>query len=154
MLFSLKQLQSWCFQSSRQRKRFHFSLDSYAEKLCRSLVYNLTNPITATTFPALEDKSFSGGFSFLNIYPQGIAEWFNRAVNHYQALSKSVKGRFVMFVHNSVTYLSQSEATTFRKRIINEGHLKAVVNLPKFLQDRYHSLCVQWYLILHLYMAR
>ena len=47
-------------------------------------------------------------------------------------MSKSVKGRFVIFVHNSVTYLSQSEATTFRKRIINEGHLKAVVNLPKF----------------------
>lgn len=120
------------FKVADKEKRFHFSLDSYAEKLCRSLVYNLTNPITATTFPALEDKSFSGGFSFLNIYPQGIAEWFNRAVNHYQALSKSVKGRFVMFVHNSVTYLSQSEATTFRKRIINEGHLKAVVNLPKF----------------------
>lgn len=120
------------FKVADRNNGFRYSLDTYAQKLCRSLVYNLVNPVNETDFSSLEKKSYAGGFSYLNLYPQGIAEWFNRAAGHYQAFTRSVKGRFVMFVHSSVTYLSQSEATVFRKRIINEGHLKAVVNLPKF----------------------
>lgn len=120
------------FNADNRSSSFSLSLDPYAKKLCRSLVYSLNKKVQTCSLSDLEEKSFAGAFTYLNLYPQGIPEWFNRASEHYQTFSKSVKGRFVMFVHNSVTYLSQSEATGFRKRIVKEGHLKAVVNLPKF----------------------
>lgn len=83
----------------------------------------------------LIDNPHSAAFVCQNLFKDDIQNLCKYYYSLYNLLKRTVQKRFVLFIPHVITYTNANEGILFRKTLLDDNYLNAVLRLPRFFSE-------------------
>lgn len=99
----------------------------------RELFLKLKSPLKPyVSRQELIDNPHSAAFVCQDLFKGDIQNLCKYYYSLYNLLKRTVQKRFVLFVPHVITYTNANEGVLFRKTLLEDDYLRAVIRLPRF----------------------
>lgn len=99
----------------------------------RALLLQINSPLKPyVSRQELIDNPHSAAFVCQNLFKDDIQNLCKYYYSLYNLLKRTVQKRFVLFVPHVITYTNANEGILFRKTLLDDNYLSAVLRLPRF----------------------
>lgn len=99
----------------------------------RELFLKLKSPLKPyVSRQKLIDNPHSAAFVCQDLFKGDIQNLCKYYYSLYNLLKRTVQKRFVLFVPHVITYTNANEGVLFRKTLLEDDYLRAVIRLPRF----------------------
>lgn len=99
----------------------------------RALLLQINSPLKPyVSRQELIDNPHSAAFVCQNLFKDDIQNLCKYYYSLYNLLKRTVQKRFVLFVPHVITYTNANEGILFRKTLLEDNYLSAVLRLPRF----------------------
>lgn len=99
----------------------------------RELFLKLKNPLKPyVSRQELIDNPHSAAFVCQDLLKGDIQNLCKYYYSLYNLLKRTVQKRFILFVPHVITYTNANEGVLFRKTLLEDDYLRAVIRLPRF----------------------
>lgn len=99
----------------------------------RALLLQINSPLKPyVSRQELIDNPHSAAFVCQNLFKDDIQNLCKYYYSLYNLLKRTVQKRFVLFVPHVITYTNANEGILFRKTLLDDNYLNAVLRLPRF----------------------
>lgn len=102
----------------------------------RALLLQINSPLKPyVSRQELIDNPHSAAFVCQNLFKDDIQNLCKYYYSLYNLLKRTVQKRFVLFIPHVITYTNANEGILFRKTLLNDNYLNAVLRLPRFFSE-------------------
>lgn len=102
----------------------------------RALLLQINSPLKPyVSRQELIDNPHSAAFVCQNLFKDDIQNLCKYYYSLYNLLKRTVQKRFVLFVPHVITYTNANEGILFRKTLLDDNYLNAVLRLPRFFSE-------------------
>lgn len=102
----------------------------------RALLLQINSPLKPyVSRQELIDNPNSAAFVCQNLFKDDIQNLCKYYYSLYNLLKRTVQKRFVLFIPHVITYTNANEGILFRKTLLNDNYLNAVLRLPRFFSE-------------------
>lgn len=99
----------------------------------RALLLQINSPLTPyVSSQELIDNPHSAAFVCQSLFKGDIQNLCKYYYSLYNLLKRTVQKRFVLFIPHVITYTNANEGILFRKTLLEDNYLSAVLRLPRF----------------------
>ena len=99
----------------------------------RALLLQINSPLTPyVSRQELIDNPHSAAFVCQSLFKGDIQNLCKYYYSLYNLLKRTVQKRFVLFIPHVITYTNANEGILFRKTLLEDNYLSAVLRLPRF----------------------
>lgn len=99
----------------------------------RALLLQINSPLKPyVSRQELIDNPHSAAFVCQNLFKDDIQNLCKYYYSLYNLLKRTVQKRFVLFIPHVITYTNANEGILFRKTLLEDNYLSAVLRLPRF----------------------
>ncbi len=99
----------------------------------RALLLQINSPLKPyVSRQELIDNPHSAAFVCQNLFKDDIQNLCKYYYSLYNLLKRTVQKRFVLFIPHVITYTNANEGILFRKTLLEDTYLSAVLRLPRF----------------------
>lgn len=99
----------------------------------RALLLQINSPLKPyVSRQELIDNPHSAAFVCQSLYKGDIQNLCKYYYSLYNLLKRTVQKRFVLFIPHVITYTNANEGILFRKTLLEDNYLSAVLRLPRF----------------------
>ena len=99
----------------------------------RALLLQINSPLTPyVSRQELIDNPHSAAFVCQPLFKGDIQNLCKYYYSLYNLLKRTVQKRFVLFIPHVITYTNANEGILFRKTLLEDNYLSAVLRLPRF----------------------
>lgn len=99
----------------------------------RALLLQINSPLTPyVSRQELIDNPHSAAFVCQSLFKGDIQNLCKYYYSLYNLLKRTVQKRFVLFIPHVITYTNANEGILFRKTLLEDNYLNAVLRLPRF----------------------
>lgn len=99
----------------------------------RALLLQINSPLTPyVSRQELIDNPHSAAFVCQPLFKGDIQNLCKYYYSLYNLLKRTVQKRFVLFIPHVITYTNANEGILFRKTLLEDNYLNAVLRLPRF----------------------
>lgn len=102
----------------------------------RALLLQINSPLKPyVSRQELIDNPHSAAFVCQNLFKDDIQNLCKYYYSLYNLLKRTVQKRFVLFIPHVITYTNANEGILFRKTLLDDNYLNAVLRLPRFFSE-------------------
>lgn len=102
----------------------------------RTLLLQINSPLKPyVSRQELIDNPHSAAFVCQSLFKDDIQNLCKYYYSLYNLLKRTVQKRFVLFVPHVITYTNANEGILFRKTLLDDNYLNAVLRLPRFFSE-------------------
>lgn len=102
----------------------------------RALLLQINSPLTPyVSRQELIDNPHSAAFVCQPLFKGDIQNLCKYYYSLYNLLKRTVQKRFVLFIPHVITYTNANEGILFRKTLLEDNYLSAVLRLPRFFSE-------------------
>lgn len=102
----------------------------------RALLLQINSPLKPyVSRQELIDNPHSAAFVCQSLFKDDIQNLCKYYYSLYNLLKRTVQKRFVLFVPHVITYTNANEGILFRKTLLDDNYLNAVLRLPRFFSE-------------------
>lgn len=102
----------------------------------RALLLQINSPLKPyVSRQELIDNPHSVAFVCQNLFKDDIQNLCKYYYSLYNLLKRTVQKRFVLFIPHVITYTNANEGILFRKTLLDDNYLNAVLRLPRFFSE-------------------
>ena len=102
----------------------------------RALLLQINSPLKPyVSRQELIDNPHSAAFVCQNLFKDDIQNLCKYYYSLYNLLKRTVQNRFVLFIPHVITYTNANEGILFRKTLLDDNYLNAVLRLPRFFSE-------------------
>lgn len=102
----------------------------------RALLLQINSPLKPyVSRQELIDNPHSAAFVCQNLFKDDIQNLCKYYYSLYNLLKRTVQKRFVLFIPHVITYTNANEGILFRKTLLDDNNLNAVLRLPRFFSE-------------------
>lgn len=99
----------------------------------RALLLQINSPLTPyVSRQELIDNPHSAAFVCQSLFKGDIQNLCKYYYSLYNLLKRTLQKRFVLFIPHVITYTNANEGILFRKTLLEDNYLSAVLRLPRF----------------------
>lgn len=107
----------------------------------RALLLQINSPLKPyVSRQELIDNPHSAAFVCQNLFKDDIQNLCKYYYSLYNLLKRTVQKRFVLFIPHVITYTNANEGILFRKTLLDDNYLNAVLRLPRFFSENKNLL--------------
>lgn len=102
----------------------------------RALLLQINSPLKPyVSRQELIDNPHSAAFVCQSLFKDDIQNLCKYYYSLYNLLKRTVQKRFVLFIPHVITYTNANEGILFRKTLLDDNYLNAVLRLPRFFSE-------------------
>lgn len=103
----------------------------------RALLLQINSPLNPyVSRQELIDNPHSAAFVCQPLFKGDIQNLCKYYYSLYNLLKRTVQKRFVLFIPHVITYTNANEGILFRKTLLDDNYLNAVLRLPRFFSEK------------------